>query len=141
MWCGCARVCQHGLPCVKMMMRFLGSAPARCSKSDGRMIYGVSEARTEVVLRRLENQGSYDILMNGFSLQSTTTPKKANKVLSLAFIGVLEGHSRLTRPAWWSLAGQVRSQIGIWDREAWWSGVEKHGGVTPINLGKSRPLP
>ncbi|CAL2253603.1 unnamed protein product [Prunus armeniaca] len=87
-----------------------------------------------MVLRRLENQGSYDILMNGFSLQSTTTPKKANK-------GVLEGHSRLTRPAWWSLAGQVGSQIGIWDREAWWSRVEKHGGVTPINLDKSRPPP
>ncbi|CAL8112911.1 unnamed protein product [Prunus armeniaca] len=79
--------------------------------------------------------------MNGFSLQSTTTPKKANKVLSLAFIGVLEGHSRLTRPAWWSLAGQVGSQIGIWDREAWWSRVEKHGGVTPINLDKSLPSP
>ncbi|CAL2246501.1 unnamed protein product [Prunus armeniaca] len=121
-----------------------------------------------MVLRRLDNQGLYDILMNGFSLQSTTTPKKANKgiesalqeniicsvggfwfwclnplnvVLSLAFIGVLEGHSRLTRPAWWSLAGQVGSQIGIWDREAWWSRVEKHGGVTPINLGKSRPPP
>ncbi|CAL2246489.1 unnamed protein product [Prunus armeniaca] len=94
-----------------------------------------------MVLRRLENQRSYDILMNGFSLQSTITPKKANKVLSLAFIGVLEGHSRLTRPAWWSLAGQVGSQIGIWDREAWWSRVEKHGGVTPINLGKSRPPP
>ncbi|CAL2257629.1 unnamed protein product [Prunus armeniaca] len=51
----------------------------RCSESHGRMIYGVSEAITEMVLRRLENQGSYDILMNGFSLQSTTTPKKANK--------------------------------------------------------------
>ncbi|CAL2239609.1 unnamed protein product [Prunus armeniaca] len=60
-------------------------------------------------------------------VESTTTPKKANK-------GVLEGHSRLTRPAWWSLAEQVGSQIGIWDREAWWSRVEKHGGVTPINL-------
>ncbi|CAL8088423.1 unnamed protein product [Prunus armeniaca] len=64
-----------------------------------------------------------------------------NVVLSLVFIGVPEGHSRLTRPAWWSLAGQVDSQIGIWDCEAWWSGVEKHGGVTPINLGKSRPPP
>ncbi|CAL8085060.1 unnamed protein product [Prunus armeniaca] len=64
-----------------------------------------------------------------------------NVVLSLAFIGVLEGHSRLTRPAWWSLAGQVGSQIGIWDREAWWSRVEKHGGMTSINLGKSQPPP
>ncbi|CAL2226775.1 unnamed protein product [Prunus armeniaca] len=33
-------------------------APASCSESDGRMIYGVSEAITEMVLRRLENQGS-----------------------------------------------------------------------------------
>ncbi|CAL9018394.1 unnamed protein product [Prunus brigantina] len=44
--------------------------------------------------------------MNGFSLQSTTTPRKANKVLSLIFIGgVLEGQSRLKRSAWWSLIG------------------------------------
>ncbi|CAL9011426.1 unnamed protein product [Prunus brigantina] len=33
---------------------FLGGAPARCSQSDGRMIYGVSEAITGMVLRRLE---------------------------------------------------------------------------------------
>ena len=33
---------------------FSGGAPARCSKSDGRMIYGVSEAITRMVLRRLE---------------------------------------------------------------------------------------
>ncbi|CAL8085546.1 unnamed protein product [Prunus armeniaca] len=52
-----------------------------------------------MVLRRLENQGSYDILMNGFSLQSTTTPRKANKG------GVLEGQSRPKRFAWWSLIG------------------------------------
>ncbi|CAL9018815.1 unnamed protein product, partial [Prunus brigantina] len=32
----------------------LGGAPARCSESDGRMIYGVSEAITRMVLRRLE---------------------------------------------------------------------------------------
>ncbi|CAL2229955.1 unnamed protein product [Prunus armeniaca] len=113
MRCGCAPACQHGLPCVEVMMSggvgggFLGDAPARCSESDGRMIYGVSEAITDVVLRPLENQGSYDILMNGFSLQSTTTPKKANKG------GVLEGQSRLKKDlrdglkisAWWSLIG------------------------------------
>ncbi|CAL8087368.1 unnamed protein product [Prunus armeniaca] len=79
--------------------RVLGDAPARCSESDGRMIYGVNEMITEMVLRRLENQGSYDILMNGFSLQSTTTPRKANKG------GVLKGQSRLKRPAWWNLIG------------------------------------
>ncbi|CAL2265136.1 unnamed protein product [Prunus armeniaca] len=38
--------------------RVLGSAPACCSESDGRMIYGVNEMITEMVLRRLENQGS-----------------------------------------------------------------------------------
>ncbi|CAL9007231.1 unnamed protein product, partial [Prunus brigantina] len=32
----------------------LGGAPARCSRSDGRMIYGVNEAITRMVLRRLE---------------------------------------------------------------------------------------
>ncbi|CAL9012137.1 unnamed protein product, partial [Prunus brigantina] len=32
----------------------LGGAPVRCSWSDGRMIYGVSEAITGMVLRRLE---------------------------------------------------------------------------------------
>ncbi|CAL9021067.1 unnamed protein product, partial [Prunus brigantina] len=59
--CGaaCARACQHGLPCVEfggvgIGGGFLGGAPARCSKSDGRMIYGVSEAITGMVLRRLE---------------------------------------------------------------------------------------
>ena len=62
----------------------MGGAPARCSESDGRMIYGVSEATTRMVLRRLENQGSYDILMNGFSLQSNTTPRKASKDIESA---------------------------------------------------------
>ncbi|CAL8992793.1 unnamed protein product [Prunus brigantina] len=76
------------------------------------MIYGVNEMITEMVLRRLENQGSYDILMNGFSLQSTTTPRKANKVLSLIFIGGV-------------VEGQVGSQIGIWDCEAWWCDPHK----------------
>ena len=33
---------------------FLGGAPARCSRSDGRMIYGVNEAISGVMLRRLE---------------------------------------------------------------------------------------
>ncbi|CAL9016676.1 unnamed protein product, partial [Prunus brigantina] len=51
----------------------------RGTEGDGRMIYGVNEAITGMVLRRLKNQGSYDILMNGFSLQSNTTPRKACK--------------------------------------------------------------
>ncbi|CAL2227636.1 unnamed protein product [Prunus armeniaca] len=36
-------------------------APARCSESGGRMIYGVSEEITEMVLRHLENQGSPEL--------------------------------------------------------------------------------
>ncbi|CAL9005086.1 unnamed protein product [Prunus brigantina] len=32
----------------------------------------------------LKNQGSYDILMNGFFLQSTTTPRKACKSIESA---------------------------------------------------------
>ncbi|CAL9020977.1 unnamed protein product [Prunus brigantina] len=48
--------------------------------------------------------------MNGFSLQSTTTPRKACKVF---MGGVLEGQSRLKKDlpdglkisAWWSLIG------------------------------------
>ena len=48
------------------------------------MIYGVNERITGMVLRRLENQGSYDILMNGFSLQSNTTPRKASKDIESA---------------------------------------------------------
>ncbi|CAL9020969.1 unnamed protein product [Prunus brigantina] len=35
-----------------------GGAPTRCSESDGCMIYGVNEMITEMVLRRLENQGA-----------------------------------------------------------------------------------
>ncbi|CAL9012142.1 unnamed protein product [Prunus brigantina] len=33
---------------------FLGGAPARCSRSDGRVIYGVNESITRMMLRRLE---------------------------------------------------------------------------------------
>ncbi|CAL9021422.1 unnamed protein product [Prunus brigantina] len=32
----------------------LGGAPARCSESDGRMIYGVNDAITRMMLRLLE---------------------------------------------------------------------------------------
>ncbi|CAL8990175.1 unnamed protein product, partial [Prunus brigantina] len=82
--------------------------------------------------------------MNGSCLQPITTPRKAcfwflvldplHVVLSLAFIvRVLEKRSRLdgtcmveSNP---SKHGRARSAFGI----------VKHGGVTPINLGKSRP--
>ncbi|CAL9012683.1 unnamed protein product [Prunus brigantina] len=54
MRCGCARACQHGLPCWWCWWWVLDGAPALCSKSDGRMIYGVNKAITGMVLRRLE---------------------------------------------------------------------------------------
>ncbi|CAL2247172.1 unnamed protein product [Prunus armeniaca] len=103
------RLCT-GVP-ARSTVRREGSAPARCSESDGRIIYGVNEMITEMVLRRLENQGSYDILMNGFSLQSTTTPRKSNKG------GVLEGQSRMKISAWWSLIGASRS-VGAFNAQA-----------------------
>ncbi|CAL2270632.1 unnamed protein product [Prunus armeniaca] len=81
-------------------------APARCSESDGRMIYEVNEMITEMVLRRLENQGSG-------SPGGTIEAKK---------ICVVE-------PDWGKWV--VKSAFGI----------VKHGGVTPINPGKSRPPP
>ncbi|CAL9000075.1 unnamed protein product, partial [Prunus brigantina] len=92
----------------------LGGASARCSESDGRMIYGVNEAITGMVLRRLENQGSYDILMNEFSLQSTTTPRKAYK-------GTIETEKTC----------MVESDRGKWVVQSAF-GIVKHGGVTLI---------
>ncbi|CAL9001601.1 unnamed protein product [Prunus brigantina] len=38
----------------------------------------------------------------------------------------------------------VESDQGKWVKQAWWSLIKasgSHGGVTPINLGKSRPPP
>ncbi|CAL9005392.1 unnamed protein product [Prunus brigantina] len=82
--------------------------------------------------------------MNGFSLQSTTTPRKAWKGIesALVFIGeVPEGQSRLKRCAWWlEKICMVESDRGMWVVKSAF-GVVKHGGVTPINLGKSQPLP
>ncbi|CAL8992804.1 unnamed protein product, partial [Prunus brigantina] len=62
--------------------------------------------------------------MNGSCLQSITTPKKACKNI--------ENDRGLTGLAWWSLIG---ASMGV--RSAF--GIVKHGGVTPMNLGKSRP--
>ncbi|CAL2240325.1 unnamed protein product [Prunus armeniaca] len=47
-----------GFETAKAIILRSGGALARCSESDGRMIYGVNEMITEMVLRRLENQGS-----------------------------------------------------------------------------------
>ncbi|CAL2227981.1 unnamed protein product [Prunus armeniaca] len=105
-----------------------GGAPTRCSESDGRMIYGVNEMIIEMVLRRLENQGSYDIFMNGFSLQSTTTPRKANKGGSPG--GTIEAEKICV----------VEPDRGKWVVKSAFL-IVKHGGVTPINPSKSRPPP
>ncbi|CAL9025624.1 unnamed protein product, partial [Prunus brigantina] len=90
-----------------------GGAPAHCSESDGRMIYGVNEMITEMVLRRLENQGSHELNIYRGSLGGTIEAEKICMVES-------------DRGKW-----VVKSAFGI----------VKHGGVTPINSGKSRPPP
>ncbi|CAL9025668.1 unnamed protein product, partial [Prunus brigantina] len=90
-----------------------GGAPARCSESDGRMIYGVKEMITEMVLRRLENQRSLELSIYRESPGGTIEAEK---------ICVVEPD----RGKW-----VVKSVFGI----------VKHGGVTPINPGKSRPPP
>ncbi|CAL8996422.1 unnamed protein product, partial [Prunus brigantina] len=68
--------------------------------------------------------------MNGFSLQSTTTPRKACKG------GVLEGQSRLKKICLVTLKNicMVEPDRGKWVVKSA-SGIVKHGGVTPINLG------
>ncbi|CAL9005187.1 unnamed protein product [Prunus brigantina] len=93
--------------------RVLGGAPARCSYSDGRMIYGVNEMITEMVLRRFENQGSLELSIYRRSPRGTIEAEK---------ICVVEAD----RGKW-----VVKSAFGI----------VKHGGVTPINPGKPRPPP
>ncbi|CAL9004506.1 unnamed protein product, partial [Prunus brigantina] len=60
-------------------------------------------------------------------------------VLSLVFIGrVLESHLRLKRSY-----KNISLMESDWGKQAVQSafGIVKHGGVTPINLGKSRPPP
>ncbi|CAL8989449.1 unnamed protein product, partial [Prunus brigantina] len=94
-------------------VRVLGGAPAHCSESDDRMIYGVNEMITGMVLRRLENQGSLELSIYRRSPGGTIEVEK---------ICVVEPD----RGKW-----VVKSAFGI----------VKHGGVTPINPGKSRPLP
>ncbi|CAL9005992.1 unnamed protein product [Prunus brigantina] len=79
--------------------------------------------------------------MNGFFLQSTTTPRKACKCIesALVFIGrVLESHSRLKRSS-----KNICLMEFDWGKQVVQStfGIVKYGGVTPVNLGKSRPPP
>ncbi|CAL8992935.1 unnamed protein product [Prunus brigantina] len=60
-------------------------------------------------------------------------------VLSLVFIGrVLESHSRLKRSS-----QNICLMESDWGKQVVQStfGIVKHGGVTPINLGKSRLPP
>ena len=49
------------------------------------MIYGMNGRVTRMVLRRLENQGSYDILMNGFSYKLPLLLRKQVKVLKMHY--------------------------------------------------------
>ncbi|CAL9025036.1 unnamed protein product, partial [Prunus brigantina] len=93
--------------------RVLGGALARCSESNGRMIYGVNEMITKMVLRRLENQGSLKFSIYRGSPGGTIEAEK---------ICVVEPD----RGKW-----VVKSAFGI----------VKHGGVTPINPGKSQSPP
>ncbi|CAL9005097.1 unnamed protein product [Prunus brigantina] len=106
--------------------------------------------------------------MNGFSLQSTTTPRKANKGIESA----LQEKISCSMGGFWFGVGPFERglELGIYrgspggpieaeniclvaekicmvesDRGKWVVksafGIVKHGGVTPINLGKSRPPP
>ncbi|CAL8990726.1 unnamed protein product, partial [Prunus brigantina] len=68
--------------------------------------------------------------MNGSCLQSITTPKKACKNIE---IGALGRRSRFDRTC------MVESNRGKHGRVRSAFGIVKHGGVTPMNLGKSRP--
>ncbi|CAL9019193.1 unnamed protein product, partial [Prunus brigantina] len=90
-----------------------GGAPARCSESDDRMIYGVNEMITWMVLRRLENQRSLELSIYRGSPGGTIEAEKICMV-------------EPDRGKW-----VVKSAFGI----------VKHGGVSPINPGKSRPPP
>ncbi|CAL9026096.1 unnamed protein product, partial [Prunus brigantina] len=60
-------------------VRVLGGAPARCSESDGRMIYGMNEAITEMVLRRLEKSRALNIYRG-----SPGGPIEAEKICMVA---------------------------------------------------------
>ncbi|CAL8168441.1 unnamed protein product [Prunus armeniaca] len=93
--------------------RVLGGAPARCSESDNHMIYGVNEMITEMVLRHLENQGFLELSIHRESPGGTIDAEKIC---------------------------MVEPDQGKWVVKSAF-GIVKHGGVTPINPGKSRPPP
>ncbi|CAL9001093.1 unnamed protein product [Prunus brigantina] len=59
-----------------LFLSFACGAPTRCSESDGRMIYGVTETITGMVLRRLENQGSLELSIYRESPGGTIEAKK-----------------------------------------------------------------
>ncbi|CAL8992601.1 unnamed protein product, partial [Prunus brigantina] len=86
--------------------------------SNGRMIYGVSEVITGMLLRGRLLVLVLDLL---------------KVVLSLVFIGrVLESHSRLTKdlPEGLKNICMVESEWGKWVVQSAF-GIVKHGGVTP----------
>ncbi|CAL9021569.1 unnamed protein product [Prunus brigantina] len=79
--------------------------------------------------------------MNGFFLQSTTTPRKACKGIESALQKNKLLHGRLLVLVLDPLC--VVLSLSDWGKQVVQSsfGIVKHGGVTPINLGKSRPPP
>ncbi|CAL9011912.1 unnamed protein product [Prunus brigantina] len=78
--------------------------------------------------------------MNGCCLQSITTPKKACKVVALASFGRLCARNGDTDPTLYGGLGRAMIRWSVWVEDVWTYGIVKHGGVTPTNLGKSRPL-
>ncbi|CAL8989861.1 unnamed protein product, partial [Prunus brigantina] len=56
------------------------SGPRGCALTCDVLLLDAVRLCAGVLARSIvRRDGSYDILMNGFSLQSTTTPRKANK--------------------------------------------------------------
>ncbi|CAL9004562.1 unnamed protein product, partial [Prunus brigantina] len=78
------------------------------------------------------------VLCAGVPARSTVR-RGFDRVFVRLFIGrVLESHSRLKRSS-----KNICLIESDWGKQVVQStfGIVKHGGVTPINLGKSRPLP
>ncbi|CAL2277253.1 unnamed protein product [Prunus armeniaca] len=117
MRCDCARACHHGLPCIEMVMRL------------GRQVHGLSYKAVLVV-----------VLVAGFRRCSGALLKERR---SYDIWGDLELSIYRRSPGGTIEAKKtcmVEPDQGKWVVKLAF-GIVKHGGVTPINLGKSRPLP
>ncbi|CAL9020848.1 unnamed protein product [Prunus brigantina] len=99
----------------------LGGAPTRCSESDSRMIYGVNEMITGIVLRRLEKSRVLSIYRG-----SPGGPIEAEKICMLAEkICIVESDRGkwVVKSAFGIVKHGVRgitSLNGAWDLEATW---------------------